>query len=44
MCEGWLTVSMIADRKIGQSAVPSGAAGEGPQKHFFFCTGRMFQK
>jgi hypothetical protein len=35
VCEGWLIASAIADRKIGKSAPPSGAGGEGPQKHFF---------
>ena len=39
---GRLFLSVIADRKIGKSAAPSGAGGEGPQKQF--CTGCMFQK
>ena len=34
MCEGWLIVSVIADRKIGKSAAPSEAGGEGPQQNF----------
>ena len=51
---GAFFLSVIADRKIGKSAAPSGAGGEGPQKQFFTavkrrkqkpkCTGCMFQK
>ena len=32
----FLSVSVIADRKIGKSAAPSGAGGEGPQKTIFY--------
>ena len=44
MKAGGFVLSVIADRKIGKSAAPSGAGGEGPQKHFFTAVKRRKQK